>query len=384
MEMNGFRVATVRGIPIRIHITFLLVLPLLAFGFGRAFQEAARLAGIAPGELRGNPYVWGLGIALALFLSVLVHELAHSLYALRKGGRVRDITLLMIGGVSQISEQPREARHEAVMALVGPVTSLLIGGVLYILSLAAQGIASFNLQFALFYLASLNLFLGFFNLLPAFPMDGGRILRSVLTTRLGLVRATRIAAGVGKAFAFAFGVLGFVSFNMLLLLIAFFVWMGAEAETRQVLVKALLGQLRVRDLMTTRLPTVPEDATLYDTAERMLRQQALAAVVVATDGQPLGVVTAEIIQRVAVDQRTQRLVRDVSVPAPALAPDDEAGKVLRLTGELGVPLLAVVDGGQLIGTISQNDITRGLKLRELEASQRHEGRWVLDRRELRV
>src|SRR5690348_15176619 len=104
MDMSGFKIATIRGIPIRIHITFLLVLPLLAFGFSRAFREAARLAEVPPAQLGGSPVVWGFGMALALFVSVLLHELAHSLYALKKGGRVRDITLLMIGGVSQISE----------------------------------------------------------------------------------------------------------------------------------------------------------------------------------------------------------------------------------------------------------------------------------------
>src|SRR5262245_17295929 len=103
MSMDGFRIGTIRGIPIRVHFTFLLVLPLLAFGFARSFRAAAGLADVPPEQLSGRPWVWGLGVAIALFASVLVHELAHSLYALRKGGRVRGITLLMIGGVSQLS-----------------------------------------------------------------------------------------------------------------------------------------------------------------------------------------------------------------------------------------------------------------------------------------
>jgi len=168
-------------------------------------------------------------VAIALFACVLVHELAHSLYALRKGGRVRDITLLMVGGVSQMSEPPKEVKHEAIMALAGPLVSFALGAEFHLLRLLADH-ASFNLRFALFYLGILNLALGAFNLLPAFPMDGGRILRAVLATRMGLVQATRTAAKVGKVFAVVFGVLGVLTINMLLVLIAFFMFIGAEGE----------------------------------------------------------------------------------------------------------------------------------------------------------
>src|SRR5512138_1132756 len=219
--MSGsIRIGTIRGIPIRIHVTFLVVLPLLAWGFGRVFSEAARLAGIPPSELRGPPILWGLVVALALFASVLVHELAHSLYALRPGGRVRDITLLMIGGVSQISEPPRTGRGEAMMALVGPLTSLVLGGAFYLVWRAIAATSQFDLAFATFHLFYLNVTLGVFNLLPAFPMDGGRVLRGVLADRVGLLRATEIAAMAGKAFAVLFAIAGFFSLNLLLMAVA--------------------------------------------------------------------------------------------------------------------------------------------------------------------
>jgi Zn-dependent protease/predicted transcriptional regulator len=381
MEMGGFRIATIRGIPIRIHFTFLLVLPFIAYGFARAFRAAAAMANVPREELIGSPLAWGLAMAIALFLSVLIHELAHSLYAVRKGGRVRDITLLMIGGVSQISEPPREARQEAWMALVGPVVSLALGGVLYLFHQVA-GAASFNLRFALFYLGSLNIFLGLFNLLPAFPMDGGRILRSVLTGRMGLIRATDVAARVGKGFAILFAIWGFLSFNMLLLLIAFFVYLGAEGETRAVVVKALLGRLRVRDLMTGPVFALPSGLSVQEAAEQMLRERRLAFAVTA-DGEPVGLITLEGIRAVPPDRRALLSVRDIAVQTPPLSPADEAGKALRIMGETDVPELAVCQDGRLVGTISRDDIVRGLKLVELEETLRHHTSWPM-RRQLRV
>jgi Zn-dependent protease/predicted transcriptional regulator len=368
MEMNGFRIATIRGIPIRIHFTFLFVLPLIAFGFGRAFIAAARFAGVPAAQISGSPWLWGLGVAVALFVSVLVHELAHSLYALQAGGRVRDITLLMIGGVSQIAEPPKDMRHEAIMALVGPVVSLALGGALYLLHVVSDA-ASFNLRFALFHLASLNIFLGLFNLVPAFPMDGGRILRSALAMRMGPVRATHIASRIGKVFAVAFGLWGFISFNMLLLLIAFFVFVGAEAETRAVMVKALLGRLRVKDLMTRQVCSVPANISVDDAAEDMLAARSLACAV-TVDGQSVGLLTLDAVQAVPVERRSQIRAGEIAILTPPLSPGEDAAKAFRIMSETDAPQLAVAEDGQLVGTLSREDLVRELKLTELQSTQR--------------
>jgi Zn-dependent protease len=316
MGMGGFRIATIRGIPIRIHVSFLFVLPLLAFGFARAFQAAAELAGVPPSFVTGRPWLWGLGVALALFVSVLVHELAHALYAVATGGRVRGITLLMIGGVSEIAEAPKGPRREGIMAFVGPVVSLALGALFFLLHLAAAR-ASFSLRFALFHVAMLNTFLGLFNLLPAFPMDGGRILRALLTPRLGIVRATGVAARVGQVFAVLFGIWGFLSWNMFLVLIAFFVFSGAQAETRAVVVKALLGDLHVRDVM-----------------------------------------------------RSQPPMATIAPEASALSPSDDLAKALRLMSEQDLTEVPVTEGARLVGTVSRADLVHIL---EDEARQRPHG-----------
>jgi Zn-dependent protease len=298
--MNGFKIASIRGIPIKVHFTFLLVLPLLAFAFARTFREAASVAEVPAGQL-GSPLLWGLGLALALFVSVLLHELAHSLYALRRGGQVRDITLMMIGGVSQISQMPREPRHEAIMAFAGPLLSILLGLLLYGLHALIADTPSFQLRFALFYLGGLNLFLGFFNLLPAFPMDGGRILRALLSRRIGLVQATRISAGVGKAFAVLFGIWGLFTMNVLLMVIGVFVFMGAESEKRAVLVKSLVGQLRVRDVMAAQsladAPVISPDDDAATALEVMNEHDASQLSVVAPDGTRLGSIGRDDIVR---------------------------------------------------------------------------------------
>jgi Zn-dependent protease len=373
MEMKAFRIATIRGIPIRIHVTFLLALPLIAFGFGRAFIAAAKFADVPATELSGSPWLWGLGVAVALFVSVLVHELAHALYASRAGGQVRDITLLMIGGVSQIAEPPKRLRQEAFMALVGPVASLALGGLFYLLHAVADD-ASFNLRFALFHLASLNVLLGVFNLVPAFPMDGGRILRAALATRMGLVPATHIASRIGKVFAVLFGIWGFLSFNMLLLLIAFFVFVSAEAETRAVMVKALLGRLRVKDVMKGHVSSVRADLSVSAAADHMLGERSLACAV-TVDGQIAGLLTLDAIGAVPPERRSQTFAGEIAILTPPLSPMDEVAKALRIMAETDAAQVAVAEDGRLVGTVSREDIVRELKLTELASTQRRSLPW---------
>jgi Zn-dependent protease/CBS domain-containing protein len=367
MGGSAIRLGSVAGIPIRIHVTFLLVLPFLALGFGRVYSEAARAANVPADQLHGSPFLWGLVVALALFASVLVHELAHSLYALRSGGQVRDITLLMIGGVSQISRPPRTGRGEAIMALVGPLASLVIGGAFWLVHRAVAATDLFDLSFATFHLFYLNVTLGVFNLLPAFPMDGGRVLRGVLVERLGLLRATEIAAVAGKAFAVLFAIAGFFSLNLLLMVIAFFVWVGAESESQGVLVKAVLGHLRVRDLVRARVPPVDASASVLEAGERMLRERRTTLPV--SDGpRVLGVIGPEDVEGVPPGERDRVRVADVVRRAAPVDGGDDASAVLRAFGTAGEPVVPVVDGGAVVGVLSQRDLARGLKLGELEAT----------------
>jgi Zn-dependent protease/CBS domain-containing protein len=365
---HGFEIARIRGIPIRIHYTFLLILPFLAYAFGQNFVGAARLAGVPADRLSGPPWLWGLLVALALFASVLVHELAHSLYALSHGGKVRSITLLMIGGISELTEAPRRPAEEAWMALAGPATSLALGIAFLALFWASKGLGGFDARFALFYLAELNLFLGAFNLLPAFPMDGGRILRGLLARSRGPVRATQIAAQVGKVFAVLFAIWGFLTGQYLLIVIAFFVYIGAEGEQHAVLARAVLGELRVQELMAPASAAVMAAENVFDVGERMLREKQLSFPV-TEGGRVLGAITYETVERVPLELRRQTPTSAAMIPAATVGPADQVSDVLRLFSERRTTSLAVVDGDRLVGTLSQLDVARGLRLQELAASQ---------------
>ena len=264
------------------------------------------------------------------------------------------------------------------MALAGPVTSLLMGGLSLGVARLLGEEGSFNLRFAFFYLGSLNVFLGCFNLLPAFPMDGGRVLRALLTGRLGPVRATRVAGRVGKGFAVLFGLYGLLSGNFLLLFIAFFVFMGAEAESREVLMRAVLDGVSVGELMQGRTGCVDAEASLREGVERLVLEKRRALPVVV-GSRVVGVVTLARVRQVPVDQLEQVRVREVAQVVEPLSAESSAWEALKQLNPLALPHLPVVRDGVLVGTLSREDIQRGLELRQREDSPR--GPWGMGRRE---
>ncbi len=264
------------------------------------------------------------------------------------------------------------------MALVGPLTSLFLAAVFYVANRVVAGLDSFDLQFALFYLAEMNLFLGLFNLLPAFPMDGGRVARALLAERYGVIRATQIAAGLGKAFAVLFGIIGLFSFNLILIIIAFFIFLGAEGESRSVLIKAMLGHVRVRDLMSPSYGFVSPAQSVYDAAEQMLRDRRLAFPV-GENGRVVGLLTESAVEKVPPNERRLTPVGKVMQNVDTVGSDDDLGRALQLMGASDVAILPVVQDGAMIGILQRSDVMRGLKLQELEASQRQTSSYRSDR-----
>jgi Zn-dependent protease/CBS domain-containing protein len=376
---GAFQVASFRGIPIRIHYSLILVLPLLAFMFGGVFRRAAQTAEVPPELWGGAPVLWGLGVAVGLFASVLLHELAHVLYALRTGGQVRSITLMIVGGVSEVTELPRRHRDEVLMALVGPLTSVGLGVLLFAFLALLPEPRFFSPRFALSYLAALNLFLGLFNLVPAFPMDGGRILRGLLAGRMGLVRATRVASAVGKGFALLFFLVGLITFNPFLFLIAFLVLTGAEGEARQVLVRTVLEKLQVEQVMTPRFHGVELGASLEEALGDLRRAKRLA--LPATDqDQPVGWVVLSDVLQVPGPERSRLTVRERVRPAVVVAPGDNAWSALRRMVEAQPPLLLVLEQGRLVGTVDGNDLDAAIAL-HLSSEEDRPGRWPRWRQE---
>jgi Zn-dependent protease/predicted transcriptional regulator len=365
---GALQVGSFRGVPIRVHFSLLLVLPLLALSFGQALEGAAERAGVPADSLGGHPLLWGLGVAVGLFASVLLHEMAHTLYALRHGGEVHGITLMIVGGVSELGETPKRPRDEALMALVGPLTSLGLAAVLGAVTWLLHGRGLFPWQFAAFTLATLNGVLGVFNLVPAFPMDGGRIVRAALTPKLGMVKATRVAAMLGRGFAVAFFVWGLVSLNPFTLVVALFVWMGAEGEARQVRMRAVLERVRVEALMTPRMVGVDLDLSMRD-AQWALRREKVPVLPVTSAGRPVGRVTWAAVQAVPEAERAGFMVRDAMEDGAVAELSEDGWTVVRRMSEAHVPQVAVVDEeGLLAGTVDWKDLQRAMD-REEEAER---------------
>ena len=346
MSDGAFTLLRVRGIPIRVHWTLLLVLPYFAFAFSSGFASIVRAAGETPKRLVLPPLVWGLLVTIALFASIAFHELAHTFVAIRLGGRVRRITLMMLGGVSEVERMPEGPSGEWRMAIAGPLASAAIGALLLALRAPLRG-APADLRMGVFYLGSVNLTLAAFNLLPAFPMDGGRILRGLLTPRAGLARATEIAAAVGRGLAVAMGMLGLLGGNVMLMLIALFTWTGAAQESAGERVRSALRGLRLRDVASPRPAIVSVREPLAVAPERMRMSGRSAAILVDDAGAPLGVLRVDDVASVPAERRAEIPAGDLAARVAARSSiagaDDDVADALARAGAVSGGWIVVVD-----------------------------------------
>ncbi|MEF8781043.1 MAG: CBS domain-containing protein [Haloferacaceae archaeon] len=364
--MRGIHVGTAFGIPIRLNWTFLVVLPLFAYLIGSDVGVIAEIlnetfgAGIDVGVLEagGTQWVLGLAAAVGLFVGVLLHEFGHSLVAMRYGYEIDSITLWLLGGLASFAEFPEDWKHEFWIAIAGPAVSVAIGVVSYVGFLFTPASLD-GVAFVLGYLAILNVVLAVFNMLPGFPMDGGRVLRALLARNRPHARATQQAAEVGKIFAFVLGLLGLFAFNLILILLAFFIYIAASGEAQQTLLKATFEGVTVRDVMTpqSELKTVEGTETVADLFERMLRDRHTGYPVVR-GGELVGVVTLADASEVREVERDAYRVRDVmTTDLTTVEPGADALTALRTMQETGVGRLPVVDeNGDLVGIISRTDL----------------------------
>jgi Zn-dependent protease/CBS domain-containing protein len=369
--MRGIRIGRVFGIPIQLNLTFLLVLPLFAWLIGSDVGELVELVNQLFGSaidgaaltVGSMPWILGTAAALGLFLCVLLHEFGHSLVAMRYGYEIESITLWLFGGVANFVEMPEDWRQELVIAVAGPAVSVGLGVVSY-LGFLVLSTAQGPVKFVLGYLALTNVMLAVFNMLPGFPMDGGRVLRALLARRRSHARATQIAAEVGKVFAFLLGIVG-LFVNLFLIALAFFIYMGASSEAQQTVMKAAFEDVTVRDVMTPRekLDVVDVTTSVADLLDRMFRERHTGYPVLRS-GSLVGMVTLNDARAVNEVERDAYRVEDVmSGELATISPDAGAMDAITTMQQNGVGRLPVVDeAGELVGLISRSDLVTALNI----------------------
>ncbi|HEY9205868.1 MAG TPA: site-2 protease family protein [Candidatus Methanoperedens sp.] len=367
---TSFQLGKIMGIPIKLHITFLLILPIFAWSFA-----------INPSPFGFNDqdlplrYVLSLAAAVSLFVCVLLHELGHSYVAKKHGTNIQSITLFLFGGVSSMEEIPRDPKTELKMALAGPGVSFLISLIFIIIYLIFKPPADSFMGYLflqpindpylrLFWMISIiNIMLGIFNLLPAFPMDGGRVLRAWLAERMPYIRATREAAGIGKMFAILMGIFG-LFYSFWFLLIAFFIYIGASEEEKSTEINVILEGVKIKDIMSREIHTVTSGMSVEELVEHIFRFKHMGYPVV-DDGQLKGIVTFTDVQKVTREERKAVKVSQImSKNIIDLQEDDAAVNALKLMTVNNIGRIIVKKGEKISGIVSRTDIIRAIQLLE--------------------
>jgi Zn-dependent protease/CBS domain-containing protein len=347
----SFRIARIAGIDVRVHATFLLLLGAIAYLYG----------------VHGTPgaAVWAVLFWLALFLCVLLHEFGHALAARAYGIKTVDITLLPIGGIARMERMPEKPIQELIVAVAGPLVNLVISiGLALTLLLFASGDLQPRVLLdplrpnLLVNLLILNIAMMLFNLIPAFPMDGGRILRALLATRLEYARATQIAATIGQGLALAFGIIGAFQWNFLWVLLAIFVYTGAETEATFVQMRYATAGLPVSSAMVTRFETLNQNATLNQAVDALLGTSQHEFPVLDDNGGFAGLLTKHDLLLALRQSGPETPVAEVMIKGlPTVLPQTNFQRAFDLMQSSKAPAIPVVDqAGRLVGLFTTENV----------------------------
>jgi Zn-dependent protease/CBS domain-containing protein len=339
-------IARIAGIQLRIHVTFLLLIAWLAYGY---YAEG------------GSPAALGRVLfILLLFLCVVLHEFGHAFAAKAYGINTPDITLLPIGGVARLQRMPEEPKQELIIAIAGPLVNVVIALCLFLVIGSRALVSPMAMQSGdlLTNLLAINIALVLFNLLPAFPMDGGRVLRALLATRMSYVRATQVAATIGQGFAFLFGFAGLFG-NPFLLFIALFVYVGASQEAALAQIKAVSRSFPVSSAMVREFRTLLENATLEEAVDALLATSQHDFPVVAEDGSVAGILTRhDLIAALRKNDPKIRVGDVMRRDIPTVTTGTRFEEAFRIMQECNCPAVPVLDSmKRLVGLLTPENVS---------------------------
>lgn len=375
----ALRIGRIFGIPIYLHLTFLVIVPLFVYLFSAPPNQATLLG--VPLSFNDLPaalwvkYLFGTLATVFFFVTILAHEIAHSYLAQKYGVTIKSITLMIFGGVSQMEDVPRKDGQEWRMAVAGPLTSLGIGTGAYVAWLGLKGMVDPPVWLAgtvilLGLMGIYNLLLAGFNLIPAFPMDGGRVLRSLLAEHMPFIEATRRAARIGRYFAIGMALFG-IFFNFFFIVIALFVYIAATEEEQATAISESLQGVTVGKLMSASVEVVHPDTTIEQLHDLMLSTKHMGFPVV--DKGLVGIVTLTDTHRIPKDRIAHAKVADIMTRnVVTVAPDLDAAKALHVMSEKRISRLVVVQGRDIVGIVTQKDFLRAVNVL---AVQKQTARW---------
>jgi Zn-dependent protease len=349
-----WKLGTFAGIDVFVHATFLLLIGWIGYSHWLQYGTIAKV-------------VEGILFILALFLSVVLHEYGHALTARKYGIKTRDITLYPIGGVARLERMPEKPIEELWVALMGPAVNVLIAAILFVYLYLSGGLAELSdLTIAsgsfLMRLMLVNISLVVFNLLPAFPMDGGRVLRALLAMRMDYVRATQVAASIGQGMAFLFGLAGLFG-NPFLLFIAFFVWIGASQEASMVQMRDSMSGIPVTNAMQTKFEVLSPSDRL-DRVVNLILAGSQQDFPVVEDGQFVGVLTRDdFIKALSQHGQNTPVGEVIRRNIPAVDSHEMVEMALMRLQESGAKTLPVMHRGRFVGLVTSENITELLMIR---------------------
>lgn len=385
MLRTSIQVGKLIGIPIRLHFTFLFILLGIIYGFANLPATEYRIP-LGLGGIEMNSFFrYSLSsiAAVLFFFTLLLHEMSHSYVAMKFGTKIHSITLFFFGGLAMMEDIPRDPRKEWRIAIAGPLMSFAIGGTFL---LTYFGIKTLDLviydtvAILVFILGFFNVVLAFFNLLPAFPMDGGRVLRAFLAKKMSFLKATKRAVLIGKIFAVIMVIAGIIADpfwfiltgewgqNLLLPLLAIFLYIAATEEESATITFATLEGIKVKNVMRTERTSVLEDMSIAELASKMLDERTAEYAVLSESGELKGFVTFDEIKKLSAEQRHFLRVFDVISSFDSIGDvilkEEEAAEALKRMIRTKKNVLAVKEGvsGDFVGIITKRDLATYIEM----------------------